>query len=298
MLPLLRSEIFRLRRRWMTWILLLSVVILAFVLYFIIYASVQAQIQALQNGTASATNGPPQTEAQLRQELQTLRPSQVMSFGLGVVSGFGSVLLIVLTASVFGNEFNWGTLRVILALGAGRERFLAAKYLALTLYAALFTIIGALSALAGSEIVSSIASLDRTLPADFATQLAVNIGRTVFTFLPYIALAALIAVWSKSGGAGIAIGLVVYFAEGLVMSLLVAFNKDYATIANFGLSRNVSAITQLAGPSAGGGAGGGAAGGAATLPDPGQAAFVLLGYTILFVGLALWRFRSRDVTSG
>lgn len=292
MLPLLRSELFRLRRRWMPWILLLSVVVLAFVLYFIIYASVQAQIQALQNGTLSTTNGAPQTEAQLREELQTLRPAQVMSFGLGVVSGFGSVLLIVFTASVFGNEFNWGTLRVILALGAGRERFLAAKYAVLVLYATLLTVLGALAALAGSELVSSIAGLDRSLPAGFATDLVVNIGRTVFTFLPYIALAALIAVWSKSGGAGIAIGLVVYFAEGIVMSILVAFNKDYATIANFGLSRNVSAITRLsvstsaAGPPD-----------ASTLPDPGQGALVLLAYTVLFVALAMWRFRARDVTS-
>jgi len=293
MVPLLRSEIFRLRRRWMTWILLLSVVLLAFALYFIIFASVQAQIQALQSGTSSSTNGPPQTEAQFRQQLQTLRPSQVMGFGLGVVSGFGSVLLIVFTASVFGNEFNWGTLRVILALGAGRERFLAAKYIALLLYATVLTIVGALAALAGSEVVSSIGSLDRTLPDDFTVQLIVNIGRTVFTFLPYIALAAFIAVWSKSAGAGIAIGLVVYFAEGIVMSLLVAFNKDYATIANFGVSRNVSAITRLSGSTAGSGPAG-----PSTLPDPGQAALVLLAYTVLFVAVALWRFRSRDVTSG
>ena len=291
MLPLLRSELFRLRRRWMAWILLVAVVVLAFVLYFIIYASVQAEIQALQAGTPPTANGPPQTEAQLREQLQTLRPSQVMSFGLGVVSGFGNVLLIVLTASVFGNEFNWGTLRVILALGAGRERFLAAKYIALVLYAALLTIVGALAALAGSEIVASIAGLDRTVPANFVTELAVNIGRNVFTFLPYIALAALIAVWSKSAGAGIAIGLVVYFAEGIVMSLLVAFNRDYATIANFGLSRNASAITELAGSPAQG------APGVPALPDAGQAALVLLVYTALFVALAMWRFRSRDVTS-
>ncbi|HEV2009869.1 MAG TPA: ABC transporter permease [Candidatus Limnocylindria bacterium] len=292
MLPLLHSELFRLRRRWMPWILLLAVVVLAFVLYFIIYASVQAQIQALQNGTSSSTNGPPQTEAQLREELQTLRPSQVMSFGLGVVSGLGSVLLIVLTASVFGNEFNWGTLRVILALGAGRERFLAAKYIALVLYATVLTVLGALAGLASSEIVSSIASLDRSLPAGFATDLAVQIGRDVFTFLPYIALAALIAVWSKSGGAGIAIGLVVYFAEGIVMSLLVAFNKDYATVANYGLSRNASAIQRLSGSPSGGGPGD-----AAALPDAGQAAVVLLAYTLVFIALALWRFRARDVTS-
>ncbi len=290
MLPLFRSELFRLRRRWMPWILLLAVVVLAFALYFVIYASVQVQIQALQNGTPSTTNGPPQTEAQLREELQMLRPSQVMSFGLSVVSGFGSVLLIVLTASVFGNEFNWGTLRVILALGAGRERFLGAKYIVLLLYATVLTVVGVLAALLGSEIVSSIASLDRSLPADFAAQLALNIGRTVFTFLPYIALAAFIAVWAKSGGAGIGIGLVVYFAEGIVMTLLVAFNKDYATIANDGLSRNVAAIQRLSRPPAGGP-------GLDSLPDAGTAAIVLFVYTVVFVSLAIWRFRARDVTS-
>ena len=292
MLPLLRSELFRLRRRWMTWILLLMVVVLAIVLYFVIYASVQAQIQAIQSGAAPSTNGPPQTEAQLREQLQTLRPSRVPSFGLGVVAGFGSVLLIVLTASVFGNEFNWGTLRVILALGAGRERFLAAKYVALVLYAALFTIAGVVAAFVSSEIVSSLASLDRTLPADYWTALAASVARAVFTFLPYIALAALIAIWSKSGGAGIAIAMVVYFAEGIVMGLLVAINTDYATIANSGLSRNVTAIQNLAASSPPRGAPG-----ASTLPDPGQAAVVLVAYTVAFVAIAVWRFRSRDVTS-
>jgi ABC-2 type transport system permease protein len=277
----------------MPWILLLLVLVLAFALYFIIYASVQAQIQALRSGTLG-TNGPQQTEAQMLDSLTTLRPAQVTGFGLSVVSGLGSVLLIVLTASVFGNEFNWGTLRVILALGAGRERFLGAKYVAVALYAMLLTVLGALAALAGSEIVSSIGSLDRTLPADFGSKLAFAIGRTVFTFLPYIALAALIAVWSKSAGAGIAIGLVVYFAESIVMSLLVAFDPDYATVANFGLSRNVSAITRLSVSTSGGGSSGAAA---ATLPDAAQAALVLTTYTVVFVALAMWRFRARDVTA-
>jgi ABC-type transport system involved in multi-copper enzyme maturation permease subunit len=291
MLPLLRSELFRLRRRWMPWVLLLCLVALAFFVYLIIDLSVQSQIQALQNGTPSTTNGPPQTEAQLRQELEALRPSQVMNLGLGVVGGFGSVLLIVLSASLFGNEFNWGTLRVILALGAGRERFLAAKYLTVVLYAVLFTIAGVLAALAGSEIVASISSLDRTIPPDFGLQLALSVGRTVYTLLPYVALAALIAVWSKSAGAGIAIGLVVNFAEGIVTALLVQFNRDYATIANFGLSRNVDTINRLSAPPAA------AVPGQAAHLEPGQAALVLLVYTVLFVGVAMWRFRSRDVTS-
>jgi ABC-type transport system involved in multi-copper enzyme maturation permease subunit len=34
------------------------------------------------------------------------------------------------------------------------------------------------------------------------------------------------------------------------------------------------------------------------LPDQGQAALILGAYTVVFLGLAYWRLRSRDVTVG
>jgi ABC-2 type transport system permease protein len=292
-LPLLRSELFRLRRRWMPWAILLFVVGLTVALYLLLYGTTQGQIAALQNG--SAGSGPQQTEAELRQQLLQLRPAAMMQFGLGVVGGVGAVVLIVLSASVFGSEFNWGTLRVILALGAGRARFLGAKYVAIALYALILTALGAIGAFAASEVVARLASLDASLPGDFGIRAAEAIVTTTFTFLPYIALAAVIAVWAKSGSAGIAIGLVAYFAEGIVMTLIVAFNKDLAPIADFGLSRNASAINSLYALPADTQS---AATQGPALPDATHAAIVLLGYTVLFVGLALWRFRGRDVTSG
>ncbi|MFN2520792.1 MAG: ABC transporter permease subunit [Candidatus Limnocylindria bacterium] len=290
---LLRSELFRLRRRWMPWVLLLMVIAASLAIYLLVYFSVQAQLTTLRSGTSPS---PPGGTAQFDQALASLRPGQVANFGLGVVDGLGSVLLIVLTASVFGNEFNWGTLRAVLALGTGRVRFLAAKYVTMILYAILFTMLGVLAAVAGSEIVSSIGSLDRTLPDDYASQLALASGRTIFTFLPYIALAAFIAVWSKSAGAGIAIGLVVYFAEGIVTTLLVQFNRDFTAFADYGLSRNVGAINRLSSAAAGAPAPPG--GQAAVLPEAGHAALVLVGWTVLLLAVALWRFRTRDVTSG
>ena len=107
-----------------------------------------------------------------------------------------------------------------------------------------------------------------------------------------MALALAIAVWSKSAGAGIATGLVVYFAESIVGGILVSLNKDYAQIVNWGLSRNASALTRTVGgptsqdPTA------------STLPDPMQAAIVLAVYCVIFMALAYWRLRSRDVTVG
>jgi ABC-2 type transport system permease protein len=292
MLRLLRSELYRLVRRWMPWIMLATVVLVSFAIYFLIWASTQAQIQAIRSGQIQLPAG--QTIEQLQETLLIVTPQRVQDFGVGVVAGFGNVMLIVFAASLVGTEFGWGTFRTLLAHGASRSGFLVSKVVALLLYALLFVIVGTAAAIGASYAVSSVAGLSVGSGVDFAevTRVAAKSG---YTFLPYMALALAIAVWSKAAGAGIAAGLVVYFAEGLVATLLVSLNKDYAQIVNWGLSRNASALTRTAS----------AQGGiatqdptASTLPDPTQAAIVLAVYCVMFLALAYWRLRSRDVTVG
>jgi ABC-2 type transport system permease protein len=288
MLRLLRSEIYRLRRRWMPWVLLLLIVLVGVGFYVLVYASVQAQVQAVRSGAIPTQPG---SEEAMNEVLRELRPDRVQTFGVSLVSGLGSVMLIVFAASHVGSEFGWGTLRTLLAHGAGRATFLGAKLLSIALFGVLFMFLGAIAAVVGSYVASAIAATDTSgLDLGAVSNAAL---RGYYTFLPYLALAALIALWARSAGAGIAAGLVVYFAEGLVAQLLVSLNRDFATIVNYGLSRNASALTRLAvttsaspDPSF------------ATLPDQGQAAVVLGIYTVLFVGLAYWRLRTRDVTLG
>jgi ABC-2 type transport system permease protein len=288
MLRLLRSEIYRLRRRWMPWVLLLLIVLAGVGFYLLVYASVQAQVQAVRSGAIPTQPG---SEEAMNEVLRELRPDRVQTFGVSLVSGLGSVMLIVFAASHVGSEFGWGTLRTLLAHGAGRATFLGAKLLSIALFGVLFMFLGVIAAVVGSYVASAIAAADTSgLDLGAVSNAAL---RGYYTFLPYLALAALIALWARSAGAGIAAGLVVYFAEGLVAQLLVSLNRDFATIVNYGLSRNASALTRLAvttsaspDPSF------------ATLPDQGQAAVVLGIYTVLFVGLAYWRLRTRDVTLG
>lgn len=288
MYRLLRSEIYRLGRRWMPWVVLLLIVLAGVGIYLLVYVSVQAQLQAVRSGTIPSQPG---VEQAMNRTLREMRPDRVQGFGVQLVSGIGSLMLIVFAASHVGTEFGWGTLRTLLAHGAGRGAFLGAKVLSLALFAALFVVAGVVAAILGSYVVTAIAAADATGidPGAIANAAA----RSYYTFLPYMALAMLFAVWSRSAGAGIAAGLVVYFTEGLVAQLLVAFNRDYANIVNFGLTRNVSAVVR-------------AAAGATTLPDPsaialpdqGQAALVLAVYTVVFVAIAFWRLRTRDVTLG
>jgi len=275
----------------MPWIMLGLIVVIAFVFYFLIWVSVNAQLQAVKNGTLPVPAG---GTTQLEQTLRQIAPDRVAQFGVSVVAGLGSVMLIVFAASHVGTEFGWGTFRTLLAHGASRSGFLVSKAVSLVLYAVVFMIVGSIAAIAASYTVSAVAGISPGSGVDFAevARVAVKSG---YTFLPYMALALAIAVWSKSAGAGIATGLVVYFAESIVAGILVSLNKDYAQIVNWGLSRNASALTRTvsgqAGPTSQDPT-------ASTLPDPTQAAIVLGIYCAVFLVLAYWRLRSRDVTVG
>jgi ABC-2 type transport system permease protein len=285
---LLRSELYRLVRRWMPWIMLVLIVFFAFLVYVLIWVGVNAQLQAVKSGTIPAPAG---GTAQLEQSLRQIAPDRVAQLGLSAVSGLGSVMLIVFAASHVGTEFGWGTFRTLLAHGASRTGFLVSKVVSLLLYALVFMIVATLGAIAASYTVSGIAGISVGSGVDLA-EVARVAAKSGYTFLPYMALALAIAVWSKSAGAGIATGLVVYFAEGIVANILVSLNKDYAEIVNWGLSRSASALTR---------AGTAAAAQdptASTLPDPVRAAIVLAVYCAIFLVLAYWRLRSRDVTVG
>jgi ABC-type transport system involved in multi-copper enzyme maturation permease subunit len=273
----------------MPWVILGLIVIAAFALYFLIWVSVRAQLQAINSGQIPA---PPGGTAQFEETLLQIRPARVAGFGIGLVSGLGSVMLIVFAASHVGTEFGWATFRTLLAHGASRGGFLASKAISLLLYAAVFITVGTMAAIAASYVVSSIAGISTAEGIDLAGVASVA-AKSAYTFIPYMALALAIAVWSRSAGAGIAAGLVVYFAEGLVASVLISLNRDYAQIVNWGLSRNASALTRVATST-----GGGPEATLATLPDPTRAAITLAAYTLIFVALGYLRLRSRDVTVG
>jgi ABC-2 type transport system permease protein len=294
MLRLLRSESYRLVRRWMPWILIGMGVLLSFLLYELIYVTSNAQLQLLRSGGAPTTPNAPPPDIQIRsleQALQQLRPSHITDLGLGVVVGLGSILMIVFAASHVGTEWAWGTLRTALAAGASRMGFLAAKYVTVLLYALLYLVFGVAAATAASFLVSSQAGLDTSgLDPGLVASAA---ARGFYGFLPYIALASVIALWFRSSGGGIAAGLVIYFTESIAAGLLISLNRDLAWIANLGLSRNVQSISRTSSAVR---TGGEAAGAGAPLPDASQAAVVLAVWTLILVALAVWRLRTRDIT--
>src|SRR5688572_11072772 len=122
MLKPLRSEVYRLRKRWMPYVMLAFIIVAPIAIYVLVYVTIQAQLTAIANGTLPAEPG---QEQALTQTLRALRPDQLQSFGLSIVGGVANLMLIIFAASQVGTEYNWGTLRTLLAHGASRDGFLA-----------------------------------------------------------------------------------------------------------------------------------------------------------------------------
>jgi ABC-2 type transport system permease protein len=277
----------------MPWVLLAIVSVLAFLAYELIWITSNAQLALLRSGNVPEVPNAPPPEVQIRQleeAIQALRPSRLPDLGIGLVTGLGTIVLIVFSASHVGTEWVWGTLRTLLASGAGRVPVLAVKYATLAGFAIVFVSVGLVTATAASYLVSTQAGLDTSGLA--LGTLASAAARGTYGFFPYMALAALIALWFRSAGGGIAAGLVINFMESLVTQLLVTFNRDFVTVANYGIARNVESLSRTEGsvvtapdPS-----------GLATLPDQKQAFVVLSVWIALFVALTVWRLRTRDIT--
>ena len=281
MTALLRSELFRLSRRLMPRILLVILAALIIVIYLILWVIVR--------------NPPPETSAR---ELDDLRSSieldGVRETGLDLVRQVGSVLGVILGASIISTEFTSGTIRTILPRATGRSPFLTAKLLTLLLFVVLVVVLGFLVALLASGLVTALEDLDSDVGAGFAGSSLAAMGRTAFVMLPYVAFSFMVALWTRSTAVGIGIGLSILFLEGLAGSLMTAIGGPLARVPEALLSENVRAITEandrgddsaFLPPDNG-------------LPGIWRAAGVLTLYTAAFIALAYWRFRSRDITGG
>src|SRR5699024_1727211 len=109
MVNLLRSEIFRLRKRAQSWLLL----VIAFVLVGLFYGGFVIG--------AMATSGEASDDLK-----STLPLTELSDFGLSMGLGFfGSVMLIIIAAGMMGNEYSWNTLRPLVARARSRASLLS-----------------------------------------------------------------------------------------------------------------------------------------------------------------------------
>ena len=214
---------------------------------------------------------------------------------LTVVHGFGVILIAIMTASLLGTEFGWGTLRMVLAKGTGRWQLLSAKLLLLALLAGAALVIIAAATAVSSVIVASLVSERPEAPPEWA-EVAATFCRAWFALLPYVALAGLVTVVASSSVAGIATAVGYFFTEWVVAALLLSQFDWAQNVADYMLGRNITAWMM--------GSGGGELPilGTSTpigeFPELSHAFIVLATYLLVLGGLAFWHFQRKDIGGG
>ncbi len=235
---LVGAELFRLFRRPMLWIMVaiqVGLCALTPILFYLIYRTSSAD--ELSAGMRDIMHN--------RLSFPGVLTSSVVSS-----LTWGLPLLIVLTASSFGGEFAWGTLRMLLSRGLGRKEYCLTKSTALALCWILLMVAGTFTSLIIGTLAAQLAH------GSGPTAIEVNDLFTMVSYLAvgllggvaYVALVGLFAMQVKSTSFAVASGLAIYFGDRIVGG--IAAGLGYApieTIIRAGMTYNLSSLIGQAG---------------------------------------------------
>ena len=268
MLPLLRSELFRMTHRMMTRVTLLALAALVIGTYVLLWSS---------SGSLSPSD--------LADQKDHMRLANAPGYGVDLAYQVGFLITIIVAASSIATEYGWGTIRTVLARTESRSNFLVAKLFAVVIFIAVTVVVGVTSVFVGSAIVTSIGDLNTHLGPGFASRALLSPVRMFVVLIPYASLAFLVALWTRTTAAGIVVVVVAFYAEVLLTPLFEAGGAFSWFPEDLLIYRNVRGILELN----------------SATPDPSypNAWFglgVLAAFSAIFLSAAFWRFQSRDVT--
>ncbi|MDO9333235.1 MAG: ABC transporter permease subunit [Dehalococcoidales bacterium] len=286
MIRLIGAELFKLRKRLMTRVLLYVLIGILIILYLLLLAVSKVAIPA---------HGP-----QALGEIQNLLGlPMAIPFALSILSSFGSVMAVILLASSMGNEYNWRTIRTVLICSESRFKLLGAKLISAGILILIGLVIGVIAGFIMSLITTAIGGY--AFNFDFATgsylwDQFLQFWRTFYVLMPYVMLGFLFSIVGRSAMPGIALGIGIFFLESIITTFMVLAGGWIARVPDYLLYFNVRAITSMASLPEEFGAGMGGGGINIHLPSTTHAFIALAIYSAVFLFVAFYLFRKRDVT--
>lgn len=277
---MLRAEFYKLTRRPMFWILLALV---ASIVMFV-YLSLLLVLE-----TASA-----EMDAQQLEDFEEfISLPATTSFGFSFSHQMAAIMAVILVASTITTEFGWRTVITLVAWTGNRLQIVSAKLVIAALASATLIGIGYVASFSGSLMTSLIhGSLELSdIGIDFFGDLVAGFGRTWLAVLVYPAGAALIAMWTRSTAAAIAITLAFLFLEPFGLIVLDLLPDPLPGLGDLLVSTNTNALLNANGsyqglPDEGSGS---------DLPNVWQATAYLLVVTAASAFITMRMFMRRDI---
>ena len=279
MLASLGAELLKIRKRPSTWVLPL----------------IWLSIIVLLNYTLTYTllsNVPPPTfpedtpNAQQEQQLRSLYPEKLVPSLIPGYPSLGAPIALILGALAVGSEYGWATYKTVLTQRPGRTALFLGKLLALGVVLALLVVLTFASGAASSFVVAVLAGAPLQGPP--LGELLRALGAGFLILAVWASLGALLATLLRSTALTIAIGLVYSLVLESVIFNLPIPNESFQNARVFFPGQNSSSLADSFSAQAPTGL---------TPPpvDAAQATLVLLVYITVFVLLAAYVFRHRDV---
>jgi ABC-2 type transport system permease protein len=287
---LVRGEFLKVMRQWSTWILLALVVGVTVLPYL-----VETVRPRFKEAIASAPS---------------VAYYDQMGIGLSVLRVFTGFFLLVVTARMISQEYQLGTIRVLLSRGVGRLQLLFAKLFTMTIIALILLIVGVLvnfllTILLIGGIAGNLNSFS-TLTSQFWSDSGIFVLYILLNMVVSILLATAAAVIGRASVFGIAAALAFFPLDNFGTVIMVLANR--VTNSDFWLSitayflgpnlnqmpvalTNNRVLTIGFGPLYEAGPGGGHG----ILVDGTHTLVVAVVYAAIFAAVAIWLTWKRDV---
>lgn len=296
MLRLIGIELFKLKKRWLVYGLLIALLIFTVLPIVTSYASYQSTVDS-NNGSTLITithtvDGEQDEIVFVNQGTEELKDSFTLPGSIQDtfrnMAGLGPILVIILAASSIGSEYRWGTLRQILVKGTARAQYLGSKLIGIAIVTISGIIIALLAGFITSLITTAISGIGISwdfMSADFIGFMFSSFAIILLVLGVYFTLAVLFSTWLRSVTAGISLGIVFIFADNIVHTLLTSSNGWLADIAPYTVSRNVTELTNF---------------NISVAPDPSywvEPTLILLAYCLVFLASGFYAFRRQDISA-
>ena len=268
---LLRANLRKLIRRPASWVTLILLVALLALIYLAFIA-------------AAKTSTDPQAAIGARQFVSFPGAYELV---LTLILGIGGLLAVTYGAAIGGSEWGWGTLKSAVARGESRSRYTLLNYAAVAVFVVVGLLVafllGVVAAAVGATILG--AGLDGMADQDGLLALPELFARAGLALSMNAAFGYAVATVARSQLAGIAVGVGLFFAEGIAGLFLPEVFKWFPFSA-------ASAVT-----AASGGAGVGGSGANVPQLDPNTAIVAVIAWLVVALVVAAG-FTERAEISG